>query len=62
MKAELYDYGGKWLWRLSYNGKTVAWGRFYSRKDSAKRGLKSFLSNVFNNHLSLWEQADGKFI
>ena len=45
MKAELY-YDEGWSWKLIHNGKTTAWGRFYTRKDSAKRGLLRFLRNV----------------
>jgi len=47
MKAELYSDCGQWSWRIkNNNGIVVAWGRFYSRRNNAKRRLRRFLTKL----------------
>ena len=63
MKAEIIAFTDEWCWLIYYeNGIIAAKGTNCKSRSSAKRGLKRFLSSVFNNHMSLWEQADGKLI
>ena len=58
MKAEIkyreYAERGPWQWIIkSRNGTVVAVGRYYTRKDNAKRGLRRFL-RALDCAESLW--------
>jgi len=52
MKAEIYYEDEKWSWKIKHCGVMVAWGRYYTRKDSAKRGLSRFIRRVQGTYYS----------
>ena len=52
MKAEIkyreYAECSPWQWIIkSNNGTVVAVGRYYTRKDNAKRGLRNFVEKMW---------------